>query len=480
MKKATIRILSCAAILSFAAQSGYTQSGGTLKWAKEISTNGGNSGSYISSTNTGDLLIANSFLQSVTLNGGTVAEISLSGTGGRDTFLARYNSAGTLLWAKQAVSTSDIGCAPTSISSDADGNSIITGYWHGNITLGAGETNETTFTHLDTEIINHFIAKYAPNGTLLWARQVANSVGKDVAVDANGDILVTGELRNYTIFGEGEANATTLYRTGIQDMFLAKYDSDGVLLWVKKAAGSAGNRCGGETVALDSLGNALVAGYIEGEVLFGDGDAVPTTLTGAGGHDIFIAKFAPDGALLWAKRAGGTDFDAPKGIITDDSGNSIITGHIVGDVAYFGTGESNETTLAPLGNSDIFIAKYAPGGTLIWAKNAGGTGAAYGFGIAGSENGSSIITGIFKGEATFGAGEINATTLIGSEDKNSMYIAKFDSNGTLLWAAGADPSNLSTNWATDVASDRDGNGLVLGFFNAAITLGAGEPNETSL
>ena len=129
--------------------------------------------------------------------------------------------------------------------------------------------------------------------------------------------------------------------------------------------------------------------------------------------------------LVWAKRAGagGASFDQGLGIAVDGSGNSYVTGHFVGS-ATFGPGETNETTLTSAGFDDIFVAKYDASGDLVWAKRAGGTSVDQGSGIAVDGAGTSYVTGVFVGSATFGAGETNETTLT-SAGSFEISVAKY-------------------------------------------------------
>ena len=98
----------------------------------------------------------------------------------------------------------------------------------------------------------------------------------------------------------------------------------------------------------------LESGTFEGTATFGD-----TTLSSAGGFDIFIAKYDGDGNFLWAAQAGGTALDLGVGIATEGSGNSIVTGR------FSGTATFGNTTLSSVGSWDIFIAKLGSGVTGI-------------------------------------------------------------------------------------------------------------------
>ena len=237
------------------------------------------------------------------------------------------------------------------------------------------------------------------------------------------------------------------------------------LLWAKRAGG-AGNefcraistgseRCSG--ISVDPTGNTYVTGSFENVATFGPGEGNQTQLISAGNSDIFVAKYNNDGTLAWAKRAGGLGSDDGLGLTADSSGNSYVTGAFQG-TAIFGLGEAKETQLvSPVGES-VFIAKYNSDGSLAWAKRASTESGFRGFGIGIDGSGNSYVTGWFQGTATFGPGEPNETQL-SPAGGNSMFIAKYHSDGTLAWATNA--SGESSHHGTYAAAvDTSGNSYV--------------------
>ena len=145
---------------------------------------------------------------------------------------------------------------------------------------------------------------------------------------------------------------------GFRDIFVAKYEASGDLVWAKRAGGTSTDE--GHGIAVDGAGNSYVTGDFRDSATFGPGETNATTLTSAGGDDIFVAKYEASGDLVWAKRAGGTSTDEGHGIAVDGAGNSYVTGDFR-DSATFGPGETNATTLtsASAGSADIFVAKYS-------------------------------------------------------------------------------------------------------------------------
>jgi hypothetical protein len=133
------------------------------------------------------------------------------------------------------------------------------------------------------------------------------------------------------------------------------------LEWARRAGGTG--RDAGRDIAIDGAGNSYVTGVFGGTGLFrgiapfGAGEVNQTILTSAGNGDVFVAKYDSAGALVWAKRAGGTEGDGGGGIAVDEAGNSYVTGGF-GGMATFGAGEANQTILTSAGANDVFVAKY--------------------------------------------------------------------------------------------------------------------------
>ncbi|MCG8606262.1 DUF5011 domain-containing protein, partial [bacterium] len=363
------------------------------------------------------------------------------------------------VWAQRAGGTdNDRG---NDIAVDGSGNSVVVGFFR-----GSGDFDGTTFTGVSARDV--FVAKYNPNGSLIWLRHAgglatggANSganTGLGITIDASSNVIATGAYIGSITFG-----STTLPIGGAnEELFLVKYDSNGNLLWAKAATGSFS--VFGYQVATDDAENIYVSGTFGhhnfgGNVTFGT-----TTLTSVGGGDVFVAKYDPNGNVLWAKRAGGSvtnNTDLGADIATDALGNSVVVGF------FKGTADFGATMLNSVGSFDIFIAKYDANGNLLWAKRDGGTGNDKGLGIAMDSGGDNIITGRFSGTASFGS-----TTLTSAGAVDTL-ISKYDAGGNVLWAkrAGGSESGVDTDIGHKVDIDGSGNGLITGFFSGTADFG---------
>ena len=365
---------------------------GNWLWAKQAGGISYDYGRGIAVDDNGNSYITGEFEESATF--GTT---TLTSSGSYDIFVAKLDSSGNWLWAKQAWGIGeDVGF---SIAVDAKGNSYITGVFMESANFGT-----TTLTSSGDYDI--FVAKLDINSNWLWAKQAGGTdddYGNGIAVDANGNSYVTGYFSESATFG-----TTTLTSSGDIDIFVAKLDSSGNWLWANQAGGT--NCDYGHGIAVDDNGNSYIIGNFLESANFGI-----TTLTSSGYYDIFVAKLDINGNWLWAKQAGGTSYDFGNSIAVDTNRNVYVTGFFYSSSCSFGT-----ITLINSSSEyiDIFVAKLDINGNWLWAKQAGGTSDDCGYGITVDVNGNSYITGIFRGSATFGT-----TTLTSSGDFD-IFVAK--------------------------------------------------------
>lgn len=233
---------------------------------------------------------------------------------------------------------------------------------------------------------------------------------------------------------------------------------------------SPGSSCGFSKPYADLvLGWATESGVSGGSVTgmsvsFNDGDGVYVTgntdkalssdSTQAGGLDYFITKYDINTHLrLWVHQVGATGgTTSGRGIATDSSGNSYITG-------YTDVGISGQNLQ---GNMDYFIAKYNINGDLLWTREVGASGGyTEGNGISASVDGNVYVVG----DTSVG---ISGQTLQGSKD---YFIAKYNADGDLLWTrevgAAPDGETIASGVSVDTTSDR--NIYIAGKTNKAIS-----------
>ncbi|MFH1320953.1 MAG: T9SS type A sorting domain-containing protein [Bacteroidota bacterium] len=429
MKK--LKLITCLVIcqsLIFGFQQ--SASGQNWQWAKQGKGIGTKYGWSISNDSTGNLYITGSFSNTAIFDTDT-----LTSTGSPDVFIVKYDNLGNVLWSSQAGGTDTI--VGYGIISDNSGNSYITGYFKGTVYFDDD-------TLISTGGRDVFVTKYDLSGNVLWAVRAGsttNDEGFGIKIDGIGNIYVTGYFTGTSSFG-----TNTLNSAGIQDMFLAKYNTAGNVVWAKRAGNIGWDE--GDALSVDALGNIYVTGTFEWNVIFGTDN-----LFSSGYSDVFIARYDSAGNAIWGAGGGGAGwYDSGLGIAVDESGNSYITGY------YYGPATFGAYTLTLIGSYDMFLVKYDASGNELWAKKGGGTGVNgdWGTGIGIDMFDNCYVTGRMEATSTFGSVVLNST---GAED---VFVVKYDPAGNAVWGKKAGGSGFDAGNA--IVLDNSGNCYVTGIF----------------
>lgn len=307
-------------------------------------------------------------------------------------------------------------------------------------------------------------------------------------------------------------------------LFISTQISAQTLVWGRDTGGTSIDE-ENETITVDGSGNAYVAGYFSGTVDF-DPSASTYNLTSAGGDDIFIQKLDGNGALVWAKRIGGSADDYANDIILDPTGaNVYVTGLFrntvdfdpnagvvngtsagVGDVfllkltslgnyswvkrmggtmhdtgksigidvsgnvyttGYFEStsGSFSGISLSTAGGADIFVTKHTSSGTIVWAKRMGGTGYEEGKDIVIDASGDVLITGWFaSSNADFDPGTASYT--MASAGLDDIFVVELTTSGVFSWARKVGSTNYDRGYGIEV--DNVGNVYVTGDFRGSV------------
>ncbi|MGE0714359.1 MAG: Ig-like domain-containing protein [Alphaproteobacteria bacterium] len=321
---------------------------------------------------------------------------------GASRFVSKYDADGGLDWAFQtesALETPQIG----DIAVDPSGNVFVAGSFFGPTDFDPGPgTVEPAYSHSD-----FFLARYDAGGTLAWVVDTHASSDNEhvngVAVDAAGNSYIVGAFNGTADFDPGPGT-TQLVATGTNDLFVAKFDPAGELVWAKGVGPSSSQETGWD-IAVDGSGNVLVVGEFNGTVDFDSGPG--TVQLVASSRDFFVAKYDAAGDLAWARNPGASGgYEYGLGIAVDDAGNAYATGYFMG-TADFDSGARTLELVAT--NEDYYTLKYDPDGTLLWVTTPGSsTSDERARAIAVDGEGNSYFAGEFAGSVDFDPGEGDA------------------------------------------------------------------------
>ena len=324
------------------------------------------------------------------------------------------------------------------IAVDKSGNSIVTGFFQGTVPFGS--TVLTSYGKRDG-----FIAKIDQDGNFVWAVQLGgtgNDIAYSVDLDNSDNIIVTGSFRLTSTFG-----TETKVSSGEEDIFVAKYDADGNLIWVNTAGGSSVDRA--QDASIDEQGNIIVTGFMSGEAAF-DQQAI----TSYGGFDVFIVKYNSSGDMLWVKHAGSDMDDYTYSVATDDQNNIILAGDYNGLAAFDGI------EILSLGETDIFLAKYDADGDLQWIKDMGGEFEDTATAVAVDDENNILVGGQFNGRF------IDFGVELYSEGMGDIFIEKYSHDGNVIWARQA--GGPGDDQVLEMICDPSGNIYMTGYFEEGV------------
>ncbi|WP_247235650.1 SBBP repeat-containing protein [Telluribacter sp. SYSU D00476] len=321
------------------------------------------------------------------------------------------------------------------VAVDGNGNLYVTGTFQGTATFGT-----TTLTASGESDV--FVAKYTGKGSLLWVKKAGGAGvdgGYSIAVDAGNSVYITGSFQGSATFG-----TTTLTSLGDSDMFIAKYNSSGDVVWSKKV-GETGEDTG-YGITVDNGGNIYVTGGLT---------KVPSDNSSSRPGTVYIAKLSGTGDVQWELKGEGTnEYNKGKGIAVDGSGNIYVTGQIVGTLT-FGT-----TTLAT-NNQEVFTLKLSSNGDVQWAQKSQGIFFATTNAIAIDGSGNVYVGGLFRNSIRFGSLSIGA-----HPTSHDAFLVKYGPTGEVQWLkqVGAQYASVVDDDVNGIAVNESGNVYVTGKF----------------
>lgn len=236
-------------------------------------------------------------------------------------------------------------------------------------------------------------------------------------------------------------NVGNYYITGRESnkIILSKYDGlSGQLLWKKTSGGSSKEE--GKAIAVDASGNITIGGFFN-------------SVSSSDQRDAYLARYNNRGDLLWSKSIWSSGFDEIHSLKHDMAGNIIVLGVFSGT-----TCNIDSIKLRSSGGKSMFLASFSPDGSVRWATKADGV--EFSSSISGVRNlvlsisnaGEIYVGGTFRDKLT-----LENITLSASQ---SMFLARYDANGRVVWAKQA----IGSSQGDAMVATRDG-AVIAGRFN---------------
>ena len=295
--------------------------------------------------------------------------------------------------------------------------------------------------------------------------------GSGVAVDASGNVYVTGQFGGHANFGP----SITLTSTGSGDAFVTKLDANGNFLWAK-SWGGANTLDFGTGIAVDAAGNVLSVGFTA--TIYSNGWI-------ANGFEVH--KYNPTGTALWTDRINDTGGIA-ESVATDTAGNVYLGGSFAGTVDFNpNASKKNSVSGSTLNGAAVanagqginaFVLKLTSTGTFGWVdgfipqtKNSPNASADVSDLVVDGA-GDVFVGGGYGGQVTFNSNSSGVSNLP-NVSASDGFVAKLTPGGALAWA-----TPLGGAPVHSVALDTSGAVYATGAFNQIFTPGYGIPAVT--
>lgn len=244
--------------------------------------------------------------------------------------------------------------------------------------------------------------------------------GQSIAVDDDANVYVSGYFQSSVSFGSSTMNAV-----GFRDIFLAKYDKNGVLLWVDQYGVTGANN--GIDLIVGEDNHLYLVGEHTGATIFGSDTLGAGTLNG--NVRAFVAKFDLNGTPVWAKEIEDAYTSSFRSIVYEPGGHLYLTGSYQDTTII-----ANDTLISSsycCGSGltlDVFTVKMDTAGNFVWGKTGGGSSVDRGGKVSLDTLGHVYVAGTYTNN---GCWDGNCVT--GSNSARHYFVVKYDTSGNVIW-----------------------------------------------
>ncbi len=287
----------------------------------------------------------------------------------------------------------------------------------------------------------------AQNSSWIWAESFGGSKSDFIRIidsDDEGNIYFAGGFDSYTL----ELGEFILQNIGMRDGFVGKCNETGEVIWATNIGGTNDEVI--EGMCADEEGNTYITGNFNSNyITIGD-----ITIPNNGSEDCFFAKFDPSGNVLWARGFGGPGEDILYAIGVDSYGNIWVSGHFdnpslsLDDITLFNPYP---------GFDEVMLVKANADGDIIFGTTAKGNNDDRCYRLAIDNDDNVIISG------GFGSTSISFSThILSNYGSYDVFLAKYDNNGNIIWAKGAEGPDADYGYS--VTTDSEGFIYATGYF----------------
>lgn len=432
---------------------------GDLAYALQLSGLGNNANIRFAADAAGNSYAVGTFTGTIDIDPAATIT-SLTSNGGTDVFVAKFSTTGALVWAKAVGGTADD--RASDVAFDGAGGVYVSGTFNDTADFDPGAAINAMAAATNGSA---FVWKLDVSGNLVFARMVeGTSTANSLAIDAQGNIVVTGQYQGSADFNPSPTLITRLTTVNPNGAgYLWKIGSTGAMVWAKDIDGTG--TIAPTAISMDGAGNVYFGGRLSGSIDF-DPTAIMNLVDGGANGSPIVAKYNTYGNLQWARAATG-------GSAVTGSSNSVLgieydsAGNVYAGGTFAGTIDVNPDPLvvtgltSTSGSADAFVWKLSSAGATVWAKQMGGAGNETVGDFSVDTAGNSYTVGTFTGTGDFDPNTA-IVNLVGGTNPNA-FVAKLTPTGTLGYARSLG-GGTSTVTPTGVWADGAGNIYTAGVF----------------
>jgi hypothetical protein len=279
------------------------------------------------------------------------------------------------------------------------------------------------------------------NTSSSWLQAVSfggtsDDVGLALKVGSDGSQYFAGYFSSSVQFGN-----TLLTSYGGQDVFLAKRDSSGTVLWAIQAGGSSDDYA--TELALDGNDNIYLTGVFYDSATFGSTDGNNLPVTGSG-ETIFLAKYSPSGVLAWVQTgtivSGDDHMSRGFGVVVQPTTGTVYLAGFGQEDILFSSANGNNYKVPGVGSWHMVLVQYDTDGNFYWGETNAASPNSMGISVAVDAQDNAYVVGWFENETTFYSQDGHNIKVKGfspgQSDSNypsDGFMAKYDSQGNAKW-----------------------------------------------